>query len=232
MLGLLRHRILVNSFQSGRGLFIRWFSTSMVPPSSASSVSSSLVQLPPRLVVPMNGTENLGERLYRYADLTGFLTRWNSRKAWIMYLDPFNRLQSIMITEYERKLKMFLNLNEVLMFSLSFWIWWSFMNHFNSHPPPPRTTQDGINAEHKGSHLNPFSRLPGIQPKNRCYECRWLDLECKRKCFDKLRKEGHKFRISQYPLTVPRYQLEDPHHHTTIITADSYSPPAPPRKGH
>eukprot|EP00922_Rhytidocystis_sp_ex-Travisia-forbesii_P066748 GHVS01099125.1.p1 GENE.GHVS01099125.1~~GHVS01099125.1.p1 ORF type:complete len:282 (+),score=48.32 GHVS01099125.1:98-943(+) len=168
---------------------------------------------PSRLVALNLPPETFGEKVYRWADVTGFFTRWNSRKAWIMYLDPYTRIGAVMMTEYERKLRMFLNINEVMMFSLSVWIWWYFMNHFNSHPPPPKLTQDGIYAEHLGAHTNPFARLPLLQPRNRCYECRWLDLECKRRCFDKLRAEGHKFIIRQYPLTVPRFELEPPHHH-------------------
>eukprot|EP00922_Rhytidocystis_sp_ex-Travisia-forbesii_P021913 GHVS01032104.1.p1 GENE.GHVS01032104.1~~GHVS01032104.1.p1 ORF type:complete len:279 (+),score=26.43 GHVS01032104.1:88-924(+) len=180
--------------------------------SLTSSMSSSNLTNVSRLVALNLPPETIGDKMYRWIDITGFLTRWNSRKAWIMYLDPYTRICSIMMTEYERKLRMFLNINELMMFSLSVWIWWYFMNHLNSHPPPPKLTPDGINAEHLGAHWNPFSRLPFIQPRNRCYECRWLDLECKRRCFDKLRAEGHKFVVRQYPLTEPRYKLEPPHH--------------------
>eukprot|EP00922_Rhytidocystis_sp_ex-Travisia-forbesii_P029525 GHVS01043170.1.p1 GENE.GHVS01043170.1~~GHVS01043170.1.p1 ORF type:complete len:276 (+),score=60.36 GHVS01043170.1:113-940(+) len=188
-------------------------SSSSVVMAGGSAASVRGATTPSRLVALNLPPETLGEKAYRWADVSGFFTRWNSRKAWVMYLDPYTRISAIMMTEYERKLRMFININEVIMFSISIWIWWYFMNHFNAHAPPPKLTQDGLNAEHLGAHLNPFSRLPFIQPRNRCYECRWLDLECKRRCFDKLRAEGHKFIIRQHPLSEPRFKLEDPHHH-------------------
>eukprot|EP00921_Rhytidocystis_pertsovi_P014149 GHVQ01023054.1.p1 GENE.GHVQ01023054.1~~GHVQ01023054.1.p1 ORF type:complete len:255 (+),score=19.11 GHVQ01023054.1:78-842(+) len=213
-------RPLPNSFFYSLSHEISSFSTlasSLTQNNSSGAVlraSSKLASLSPMRLSPVNlPPETVGEKAYRWLDIFGFLTRWNNRKAWVMYLDPKTRVGAVMLTEFERKLRMFLNINEVIIFSLGCWIWWYLMNHFNAHPPTPRTTEDGIYAEHKGSHVNPFSRLPGIQPFNRCFDCRWLDFECKRRCFDTLKAEGHTFRVWKDPLTVPREELEPPHHH-------------------
>merc|ERR1712186_129295 len=48
--------------------------------------------------------ETYEQKVYRWLDVMGYLTRWHSRRAWILDLDPPQRMATVMITEYERKL--------------------------------------------------------------------------------------------------------------------------------
>eukprot|EP00420_Gonyaulax_spinifera_P033642 CAMPEP_0197889062 /NCGR_PEP_ID=MMETSP1439-20131203/23291_1 /TAXON_ID=66791 /ORGANISM="Gonyaulax spinifera, Strain CCMP409" /LENGTH=79 /DNA_ID=CAMNT_0043509013 /DNA_START=55 /DNA_END=290 /DNA_ORIENTATION=+ len=48
--------------------------------------------------------ETFSQKCWRWLDITGFLTKWHSRRAWILDLDPPSRAAMVMTTEYERKL--------------------------------------------------------------------------------------------------------------------------------
>ena len=43
-------------------------------------------------------------KVWRWLDVTGFMTKWHSRRAHILDIDPPQRVAWVMVTEYERKL--------------------------------------------------------------------------------------------------------------------------------
>merc|ERR1719511_266450 len=59
-------------------------------------------------------SETLSQKAWRWADITGFFTKWHSRRAWILDLDPLSRAASVMMTEYERKLLLWLDITGFL----------------------------------------------------------------------------------------------------------------------
>lgn len=157
--------------------------------------------------------ETLGEKAYRWLDITGFLTRWNNRKEWIMDLDPYSRMGTVMITEFERKMIMFMAFHAYLFYIISMLAWWYAQTHFACKPPCPKPPE----YPHLDGRKHDFTwhgKFYIIHPKERCKECRWLEPECKKKCFEKLKEEGHKFIINGgNPLSTPRQILESPHFH-------------------
>merc|ERR1719251_180166 len=98
--------------------------------------------------------ETMSQKAWRWLDITGFFTKWHSRRAWILDLDPPSRAASVLMPEYQ------------------------YMN----------------------GRKRDFSFHGGRW--NDCKECRWLEFECKKMCFDRLREEGRDIR----GLRMPRSQ--------------------------
>merc|ERR1719408_995577 len=67
--------------------------------------------------------ETFSQKVYRWLDVGGFLTRWYSRRAWILDLDPPQRASSMMHTEYERKLLLWLTWVNFFFVPISMWYW-------------------------------------------------------------------------------------------------------------
>merc|ERR1719265_1458563 len=88
-------------------------------------------------LVAASGSETFNQKLHRWLDVTGFLTRWHSRRAWILDLDPPNRTSMIMVTEYERKLLLWLTWVNYLFIPISLWYWYGQFTHLSSKPPIP-----------------------------------------------------------------------------------------------
>ncbi|KAL8442855.1 hypothetical protein Emag_006211 [Eimeria magna] len=151
--------------------------------------------------------------LYRWLDVTGFFTRWHSRKAWVLDLDPYSRLATPLITEYERKMLMFMGLHAYLFFGVALYLAAKGHAHGAVKPPVPYSADfPGLDGRKKDFTWH--GRLYFIAPKERCKECRWLDLECKKNCFESLKAQGHKlFLNGGNPLSVPRETLHPPHSH-------------------
>lgn len=157
--------------------------------------------------------EKLGNFVYRWLDVTGFLTRWHSRKAWVLDLDPYSRLSSPLITEYERKMVMFVGLHAYFFFAVALYFTYKGHAHGAVKPPVPSNVDfPGLDGRKKDFTWH--GRLFFMEPKERCKECRWLDLECKKNCFENLKAQGHKLILNHgNPLSVPREHLEPPHTH-------------------
>jgi len=155
------------------------------------------------------GTESIGQKVYRWADITGFLTRWNSRKEWLLDLDPWTRCGAVVMTEFERKLNMFIGINAYIFYCISIMLWIHTWGHLTVKPPCPKPPEYP-HMNHRLQDYRWFGSLPFKYPKSRCKECRPLDSECKKQCFDELRAEGHKFIFN--PLHKPRYDLEPSHY--------------------
>ncbi|KAL8438951.1 hypothetical protein Efla_005086 [Eimeria flavescens] len=157
--------------------------------------------------------ERLGDFTYRWLDVTGFLTRWHSRKAWVLDLDPYSRLATPLITEYERKMLMFMGLHAYLFFFVALYLAAKGHAHGAVKPPVP-SSADFCGLDGRKKDFTWHGRLFFISPKERCKECRWLDLECKKACFDTLKAQGHKLWLNGgNPLSVPRETLHPPHSH-------------------
>ncbi|SBT80289.1 conserved Plasmodium protein, unknown function [Plasmodium malariae] len=160
-----------------------------------------------------NEPETTGQKIYRYLDISGFLTRYNNRKEWILDLDPYTRLSTVMLTEYERKLMIFLKFHVYLLFVACIYLWYHAQVHFTMKPPCPKPYDYG-HLNGKKRDFTWHGKLFFIYPKTRCKECRWLDIQCKKECFEKLKQEGHKFFINNGdPLSVPKSVLYPSHFH-------------------
>ncbi|CRG94847.1 conserved Plasmodium protein, unknown function [Plasmodium gallinaceum] len=160
-----------------------------------------------------NQPETIGQKIYRYLDITGFLTRYNNRKEWILDLDPYTRLSTVMLTEYERKLMIFLKFHVYLLFGACVYLWYHAQIHFTMKPPCPKPYAYG-HLDGRKRDFTWHGKLFFIYPKTRCKECRWLDVQCKKECFEKLKLEGHKFIINKGdPLSVPKTVLYPSHFH-------------------
>lgn len=157
--------------------------------------------------------EKLGNFIYRWLDVTGFLTRWHSRKAWVLDLEPYSRLATPLITEYERKMVMFMGLHAYFFFAVALYFTYKGQSHGAVKPPVP-SSADFPGVDGRKKDFTWHGRLFFIAPKERCKECRWLDLECKKNCFESLKAQGHTFILNNgNPLSAVREPLEPPHTH-------------------
>ncbi|GAW82435.1 hypothetical protein, conserved [Plasmodium gonderi] len=160
-----------------------------------------------------NERETFGQKIYRYLDITGFLTRYNNRKEWILDLEPYSRLTTVMLTEYERKLMIFLKFHVYFLFVTCLYLWYHAQVHFTMKPPCPKPHAYG-HLDGRKRDFTWHGKLFFMYPKARCKECRWLDVQCKKECFEKLKQEGHKFFINNGdPLSVPKTVLYPSHFH-------------------
>eukprot|EP00927_Polykrikos_kofoidii_P005789 TRINITY_DN12302_c0_g1_i2.p2 TRINITY_DN12302_c0_g1~~TRINITY_DN12302_c0_g1_i2.p2 ORF type:complete len:107 (+),score=16.07 TRINITY_DN12302_c0_g1_i2:214-534(+) len=89
-----------------------------------------------------------------------------------------------MATEYERKLLLWLTWMNFFFMPLSFWYWYGQFTHLASKPPIPLMPE----YQYMNGRKRDFSCHGGRW--NDCKECRWLEFECKKLCFDRLREQG------------------------------------------
>merc|ERR1719293_85937 len=138
-------------------------------------------------------SETMSQKAWRWLDITGFLTKWHSRRAWILDLDPPSRAASVMMTEYERKLLLWLTWMNIFFFPISLWYWYGQFTPLSSKPPIPLMPE----YQYMNGRKRDFSFHGGRW--NDCKECRWLEFECKKMCFDRLREEGRDVRGGRMP---------------------------------
>merc|ERR1719161_537533 len=140
--------------------------------------------------------ETASQKIYRWLDVMGFLTRWHSRRAWILDQDPPQRANMMMVTEYERKLYLWLQWMNLMMLPISAWYWYGQFTHLASKPPCPLPPEM--------PYLNARKRDWGWNGGewSICKECRFLEVECKKECWDRLREEG----VNKWGLRRPRTQ--------------------------
>merc|ERR1719396_65408 len=128
--------------------------------------------------------ESLSQKCWRWLDITGFYTKWHSRRAWILDLDPPSRAASIMMTEYERKLLLWLTFVNFCFMPFSLWYWYGQFTHLAAKPPIPLMPE----YSYMNARKRDFSWHGGRWKD--CRECRWLEFECKKLCHDRLREQG------------------------------------------
>ncbi|ORM41475.1 uncharacterized protein BXIN_2568 [Babesia sp. Xinjiang] len=152
-----------------------------------------------------DGKETLGDRLYRYLDIGGTLSMLNSRKCHILRAPAESRKGIMLSTELERKQSIVMN---TLISGLVVYVLYLFVQHKRHvHDKPPNV--EVVPREFTNNRLKDFTWHGSFffqYPKGRCKECRWLELECKKRCYDKLLSEGHKFIIHE-PMQKPRNRL-------------------------
>merc|ERR1719324_91419 len=129
-------------------------------------------------------SETYSQKTWRWLDVMGYMTKWHSRRAWILDLDPPQRAASVMVTEYERKLLLWLTWVNFFFMPISLWYWYGQFTHLSSKPPIPVMPE----YQYFNNRKREFT-WHGTRWQD-CKECRWLEFECKKICFDKLREEG------------------------------------------
>ncbi|GIX65196.1 uncharacterized protein BcabD6B2_46310 [Babesia caballi] len=156
-------------------------------------------------VVRTDGKETLGDRLYRYLDVGGTLSMLNSRKFHILRAPADCRKGIMLSTELERKQGLVIN---AVISGLMLYVFYHFIQHKRHvYDKPPNV--EVVAREFTNNRVKDFTwhgSYPFQYPKGRCKECRWLELECKKRCYDKLLREGHKF-ILHEPMQAPRSRL-------------------------
>mmetsp|Transcript_16472 Transcript_16472/g.39786 ORF Transcript_16472/g.39786 Transcript_16472/m.39786 type:complete len:173 (-) Transcript_16472:87-605(-) len=145
-------------------------------------------------VVPAK--ETFAQKTFRWLDVAGFLTRWYSRKAWIQDLEPVMRMGGMMISEWERKLHLWSNMMHLFFTPFSLWYGWGQFTHM-AHKPPVALCPEYAHVNERKQDFNFHGGFYHV-----CKECRWLEHECKKMCYDKLRDEGK----NQWGLRRPRTQ--------------------------
>ncbi|CAJ1342340.1 unnamed protein product [Effrenium voratum] len=152
--------------------------------------------------VVASSQESFAQKTWRWLDVTGYYTKWHSRRAWILDLDPPQRSAAVLVTEYERKLLLWLTWMNFFFLPISVWYWYGQFTHLSSKPPIPLMPE----YQYLNGRKRDFSHVGGRW--HDCKECRWLEFECKKICFDRLRDEGREiwglFSLS----TGTAYELE------------------------
>jgi len=141
-------------------------------------------------------TETAAEFIARWLDVTGALTRYHSRKAWILDQDPVHRACAGMITEFERKAIMVMQFCVCVFYPFGLWYWWGQWTHMAHKPPGPLPLQCPTMDNRKV----PFN----WHNQGQCNECRWLEFECRKMCYDRMEEEG----IEPQQLTFSKWGLK------------------------
>eukprot|EP01067_Filipodium_phascolosomae_P000923 Filipodium_phascolosomae@DN1647_c0_g1_i4.p1 len=150
------------------------------------AVKSSLVRFFPSL------HETFGEKVYRWLDITGYFTRFGNRKAHLLYRSAVFRSNAVLLTEYERKFQMFMDLYYILLAcGAGVFAYWFAELYFNRRTmpyyPQMRHYKEG-KVPNKVPHFYANLWTPGDY--GRCRKCLFLDTDCKRECYDYMRAEG------------------------------------------
>merc|ERR1719454_1539017 len=61
------------------------------------------------------------------------MTRWHSRRAYILDIDPPQRAAWVMVSEYERKLLLWLTWVNFFFIPISLWYWYGQFTHLSSN---------------------------------------------------------------------------------------------------
>lgn len=149
-----------------------------------------------KVLQPMS--ETIPQKVFRWMDFFGWFTRWHCRKAWVLDMEPTDRIRLQFITEYERKLMYWTAMMTVFFAPFCLWFWFGQFAHLHHKPPmplPPAT-------QFLDNRKNDFHWHGGMYQL--CKNCRGMDFECKKECFDELRARGFIHRRSvafRYPMT-------------------------------
>ena len=145
-------------------------------------------QLPARsIATQLLGQESLKHKLLRWMDITGFLSRYHSRREWLLDLDPLDRIGALRITEYERKFKLFRTGVSWLIWPVVIYLSLGELQHLNGPIPLPVQLEFGFvnNSRRESQASRPMAF------HKRCGHCRPLENDCKKECFDRIRAAGY-----------------------------------------
>ncbi|CEL97741.1 unnamed protein product [Vitrella brassicaformis CCMP3155] len=169
--------------------------------------------------------ETWAEWFYRWLDVSGYWSRWNSRKYLLLDMDPNERYKMIMMTEYERKWFMLQIGMGACHLPILFYIWILSIQHMMHKPPiPAKAPQPFVDARKTDYSWHSEAPWFWAYPKHRCRECRWSDWECKKECFEKLKSEG--YRIWGFDISRAKHFLvmpEEPKKHRDLKEEDQLS---------
>merc|ERR1712054_548760 len=101
---------------------------------------------------------------------------------------PIERAGLVMVTNYEHKYKMGLEILTVLFSVVTFYLAWGEFSHLQVRPPWPQ-----MHAAENYNHMNVMFDYLCIDDvvASQCNQCRWMDGDCKKICYDKLRELGY-----------------------------------------
>lgn len=142
--------------------------------------------------------ETIPQKVLRWADFFGFITRWYCRKAWVLDMEPEARIRLQYVTEYERYMLIWGGAMCTLFWPFCIYFFYGQFSHMQHKPPMP------LHLAH--SYLNnrktDFHWSGGMYQL--CRDCRGMEYECKKECVDELRAVGFSHRRSdafRYPMT-------------------------------
>jgi hypothetical protein len=135
----------------------------------------------------LNASESASQKLLRWLDITGFFSRYHSRKAWLLDLEPLDRIGALRTTEFERKFKLFRTGVSWAIWPVIIYLALGELSHLNG--PVPLPVQLEFSYVNNTKTTNHITRPMAFY--KRCSHCRPLEQDCKKECFDKLRAEGY-----------------------------------------
>ncbi|CAD7961795.1 unnamed protein product [Amoebophrya sp. A25] len=134
-------------------------------------------------------SETPRQKFARWADIFGTWTRFYSRRAWVMDLHPNDRVWAHMWTEYDRKVGFFM----FGMWTFNMSVAWLYLqnnvqeNHRVMKSPFPLPYAYGPETQNRDNWMTIADDVHYSQ----CKDCRNMDWQCKRICFDRLRDMGY-----------------------------------------
>jgi len=127
------------------------------------------------------------QKLLRWIDITGFLSRYHSRREWVLDMDPLDRIGALRTTEYERRFKLIRTGISFMIWPIILYLVLGELGHLNSPTPMPvQLDFSFVNNMRRESQMN---RLVAFH--KRCTNCRPLEQDCKKECFDRIRAAGY-----------------------------------------
>jgi len=149
-----------------------------------------------KAVSPMS--ETIPQKVFRWIDFFGYFTRWHCRKAWVLDIEPHDRIRLAFVTEYDRKLMYWMGGMMTFFFPFCAWFWWGQFTHMHHKPPQPLN----LAVSFLNNRKTDFHWHGGMYQL--CKDCRNMEFECKKECYDELRARGFTHRRSdmhRYPMT-------------------------------
>lgn len=133
------------------------------------------------------GKETTQQKVLRWMDITGFLSRYHSRREWLLDMDPLDRIGALRTTEYERKFKLLRTGVSFLIWPIVLYLVLGELSHLNSPTPMPVQLEFSfVNNARRESQLGRTTAF-----YKRCSHCRPLEQDCKKECFDRIRAAGY-----------------------------------------
>ena len=131
--------------------------------------------------------ESTKQKILRWLDITGFLSRYHSRREWVLDMDPLDRIGALRTTEYERKFKLMRTGIALALWPIVLYLVLAELGHMNAPTPLPIQLEFSyVNNNRRESQVNRT-----IAFYKRCSHCRPLEQDCKKECFDRIRSAGY-----------------------------------------
>lgn len=177
-----------------RAISPRAFSTSSSMSDSLKTMSGALDKLPRMQGANQGGDEitlmdeSPKEFLLRWCDVFGHLTMFFNRKVWVLMQPPQTRANCVLTTEYERKYMMFQEMVTFIFTVFTLYMFYGEYCHLSVRPPFPQ-----LHAAENYNHMNVMFDYLCIDDvvASQCNQCRWVEADCKKICYDKLRELGY-----------------------------------------